>query len=411
MTVTAKKAGIIACIVSTVVSIATTIGLCFYFLYPQQNLLLENRQQIQFKATFNHTETIYMSINSTYIQYDLLRENQNQTGYLLTRFFSTPLPTFAQTFLTNSYIKKTNWDIFEIDNNNNHNFEIQYNSHYYPTLISLYGQMIYIDYLPDNITPYLYNSKYTITEFAFHRESKSKEKTLLTNDTAQIFDLLYNIKNPNDTEIMQDDDYISNLLPPKDVDPRCLIDMAYDAMLSGQNLVKTGYCNNYFVVGIGGTNFKNAGDIYANIKGALIDNFESGFNNLKNFDKTKVYDICTGYSLGGAIAKYMSKFKYCKNIVTFGSPLTHDYNKNIPIQEYINVMDDDSNGCCDYHWNMKCKTYGMLLTDPVTTILNGYHYNKLYIGKHNNNNCIGKFAYTVWKTGFHLHSSYQDNLP
>jgi hypothetical protein len=232
----------------------------------------------------------------------------------------------------------------------------------------------------------------------------------LDDDTSRIFSLLNGIINPNQTEITTDDNFASNLFPPKDVEPRCLIDLAYKAMMSGQNLVATGYCGNYFVVGIPGTNFKILGDIYANIKGALVDNYETGFKNLKNFDKSKIYDICAGYSLGGAIAKFMSKYKYCKNIVTFGSPLTHDYNKNIPIREYINVMDDVDNGCCEFHWNMECKTYGMLLTDPVTTILDGYHYNKLYIGKYTNNNCIGKFAYTAWKTGFVLHSTYQDNL-
>jgi hypothetical protein len=182
-------------------------------------------------------------------------------------------------------------------------------------------------------------------------------------------------------------------------------------MTSGQNLVATDYCNGYFVVGLPGTNFKNAGDIYANVKGALVDNYKTGFERLKNFDKTKIYDICAGYSLGGAIAKYMSKFKYCKNIVTFGAPLTRDYNKNIPIIEYINVQDDDSEeGCCEFNWNMECKTRGKLLTDPVTTILYGYHYNKKYIGKYQNENCIGKFAYTVWKTGFTLHETYYNNL-
>jgi hypothetical protein len=408
MTTTAKKAGIITCIVTAVLSVATSIGMGIWYLYPPSSSQL--RQQLQFTATYNNTETIYMTINSTYIQYDLLKENINKTGFLLTRFFSSPLPTFAQTFITNSYQKKTNWDIFDIDNNNNHAFEIQYNDQSYPTLISLHGQTIDIDYLADNITPLTYNNKYTITDFAFNFDNDTPKHNELSINTLLTFDLLSKIKNPNDTEITQDDDYISNLLPPKDVDPRCLIDLTYDAMMSGQNLVKTGYCNNYFVVGIGGTNFKNAGDIYANIKGALIDNFKSGFDNLRNFDRTKTYDICAGYSLGGAIAKYMSQFSYCKNIVTFGSPLTHDYNMNIPIREYITVQDADSNACCDYHWNMKCKTYGMLLTDPVTTILNGYHYNKFYIGEHSNNNCIGKFAYTVWKMGFELHSSYQDKL-
>lgn len=401
---TLKKAGLITCIVSSVLTILTSIGLGIYY-FTSQDLYRNN--SIQFKATFNQSETIYMTINSTYLQYDLLKENTNKTGYLLTRFFSAPIPTFAQTFINKSYQKKTNWDIFEIENNNdNQDFQIQYNSLQYPTFISLYNQHIDIDYLEDNITPVTYNSNYTIVDYTFSKDGKP-----LTPDTSNVFSLLNNIKNPNQTEIMIDDNFVSNLLPPKNVNPRCLIDLAYEAMMSGQNLVKTGYCNGYFVVGIPGTNFKNIGDIYADVKGALIDNYETGFKNLKNFDKTKIYDICTGYSLGGAIAKFMSQYKYCKNIVTFGSPLTHQYNKNVPIREYINVMDDDGDGCCAYHWNMKCKTHGMLLTDPVTTILNGYHYNQLYVGTHKNNNCIGKFAYTVWKTGFVLHSTYQDNLP
>ena len=93
----AKKAGIITCFISAVVSVATSIGLGIYYLYPPSHNL---QQQLQFTATFNNSETIYMSINSTYIQYDLLIPDQNKTGYLLTRFFSSPLPTFAQTFIS-----------------------------------------------------------------------------------------------------------------------------------------------------------------------------------------------------------------------------------------------------------------------------------------------------------------------
>ena len=404
-----KKSTIIACIISSVMSIATCIGLGIYF----SNHPFE-KNHVQFKATFNNTENIYMTINSSYIQYDLLYENQNQTGFLLTRFFSSPLPTFAQTFIDSSYQKKTKWDIFNIDNNNDQQNElkIEYNSKKLPTFISLHNQNIEISYEKDNITPLTYNKKYTITDFVFSSENKAIQSSSLKPDTVYIFSKLNNIKNPNNTEIIQDDNFASNLLPPKDASPRCLIDLAYKAMMSGQNLVATGYCNGYFVVGLPGTNFKNAGDIYADVKGALVDNYKSGFDRLKNFDRTKIYDICSGYSLGGAIAKYMSKFKYCKNIVTFGAPLTRDYNKNIPIIEYIHVQDDDDSeeGCCEFHWNMECKTRGKLLTDPVTTILYGYHYNKKYIGKYQNENCIGKFAYTVWKTGFNLHETYQDDL-
>ena len=405
-----KKISLIACIISSVVSIAAFVGIGIYAFSSPTSL---EKNQIQFKADFNNTENIYMTINSTYIQYDLVHENQNKTGYLLTRFFSSPIPTFAQTFLDSSYVKKTKWDIFNIDNNNDpeeNEFKIIYNSKNLPIFISLYSQNIEISYDRDNVTPLTYNKKYLISDFVFSSENKNSEASL-EPETVNIFSLLNNIKNPNSTEISEDDNFISNLLPPSDVSPRCLIDLTYKAMASGQNLVATDYCNGYFVVGLPGTNFKNAGDIYANVKGALVDNYKTGFDRLKNFDKTKIYDICAGYSLGGAIAKYMSKFKYCKNIVTFGAPLTRDYNKNIPIIEYINVQDDDSEeGCCEFNWNMECKTRGKLLTDPVTTILYGYHYNKKYIGKYQNENCIGKFAYTVWKTGFTLHETYYNNL-
>ena len=104
---TPKKAGIITCIVSSVLTILTSIGLGIYFFpYPHNNNSLH--KNIQFKATSNPSTTIYMSINSSYIQYDLLTENVNRTGYLLTRFFSSPIPTFAQTFINNSFQKKTN---------------------------------------------------------------------------------------------------------------------------------------------------------------------------------------------------------------------------------------------------------------------------------------------------------------
>ena len=197
---------------------------------------------------------------------------------------------------------------------------------------------------------------------------------------------------------------------PSDIDAKCLIALSYKAMTSGKNLVAYGKCSGYNVVGIPGTNFKNIKDIVANIKGATFDNYKSGFDNLKNFD-FKQYDICTGYSLGGAIAKFMSLNGYCKNVITFASPLTSKYNMDIPIIQYVNTI-DDMDGCCKRDWLGKCITKGMFLADPVTLIVKGNHQNVKYIGKRQNNECVGSFAYTVWKQGFDLHliSSYEPNL-
>jgi hypothetical protein len=69
-------------------------------------------------------------------------------------------------------------------------------------------------------------------------------------------------------------------------------------------------------------------------------------------------------------------------------------------------------GCCKRDWLGKCIKKGMFLADPVTLILKGNHENIRYIGERQNNECIGSFAYTIWKQGFDLHliSSYEPNL-
>lgn len=180
-------------------------------------------------------------------------------------------------------------------------------------------------------------------------------------------------------------------------------------MASGDNLVMYGNCNNYDIIALGGTNFKNYEDIWSNLFGGLNDNFKTGFNNLKNFDFKK-HKICTGYSLGGAISKYMAINNYCENVITFGTPLTNDYKTSIPIVQYINVI-DDNDGCCKRNWLGECIKKGMFLVDPVTLILKGNHQNIIYVGNKKNTECIGTFAYTVYKTKFNLHLSYENKLP
>ena len=210
----------------------------------------------------------------------------------------------------------------------------------------------------------------------------------------------------NENELIKNN---TNILITDNIDSKCLLSLAYNAMTLGNNLVSTGVCNGYSSIGIAGTNFENIKDILADIKGSLNDNYKSGFDNLENFEH-KQYDFCAGYSLGGSIAKYMSLNNYCKNIITFGSPLTMKYNEKIPIIQYINTIDDD--GCCKRNFIGICIKRGMFLVDPVTLILYGKHNNIKYIGNRKNNECVGDFAYTIWKRGFNLHllSTYENNL-
>ena len=295
--------------------------------------------------------------------------------------------------LDNNYLKISKWDNLNLNLQNNDISIIENNN-----VLNIDIDNIMLDIEFSNDIPTKINN-YTIVNYNFNNN---------LNDP--VIYLLKNIINPNLTELSQNQDEVNILLPPTDIDPKCLLSLSYKAMTSGNNLVAFGNCNGYSSIGIPGTNFENPKDIIADIKGALDDNYKTGFNNLKNFDKKK-YDFCTGYSLGGAIAKYMSLNNYCKNIITFGTPLTHEYNYSIPIIQYINSIDDED-GCCKRDWLGICKEKGMFLLDPVTLILFGNHENKRYIGNRKNNKCIGNFAYTVWKQKFNLHliSTYENNL-
>jgi len=344
---------------------------------------------------YGTNEIIYLKINKYHISYDILTDDKNKTGFLLTRFFlfDDNTPILCQTILNNEFEKITNWDIIEIDNKNNKVSIILLSI---SIIININGDILNIP-IENNIPINFRNFKITNYKYDGNLENES------------ILYSLNKISNPNITEIYNDPDTNPNITSVI-VDFDCLIGLVNKAMTLGPSMVFTGICNQYNSIGIQGTDFKDIGDIWSDISGALYDNYKTGFKRLKNFDY-KVYDICFGYSLGGGITKYMANNNYCKNVITIGSPLTFRYNNKIPIIQYINVI-DDNDGCCKFNWKGECKEYGMYLVDPVTLILKGKHENVKYIGNKINNNCIGNFAYTVYKDNFNLHMlwTYHDNL-
>jgi hypothetical protein len=375
---------IISVIIAVSITIVTGVGLYFY----------NNHIELNLKG-ISGTDTIFLDLNDNKVSYDIIKQSTNNTNYyLLNRFFNLNSEfILAETLLDNNYIKISNWNYLDTNLDTNNVIVTKKNN----TLnIDISDIMFTIEYVNNN--PSKIND-YNIVKYSIGSK---------IND--EVYSYLQNIKNPTIDEILKPKHTSSYIIPPE-VDPKCLIDLSYKAMTSGKQRVAVGICSGYNTVGIPGTDFNNPEDIIDDIRGALYDDYKSGFDNLKNFDRTKKYDFCTGYSLGGGIAKYMSLDNYCKNIITFASPLTMKYNTKIPIIQYINTIDDDD-GCCKRNWLGECIKRGMFLVDPVTLILQGNHENVKYIGKRQNNDCIGNFAYTVWKKGFDLHliSSYENNL-
>ena len=370
-----------------------SVGLYYYFNVPFYKEL-----NIKGLNTLNNNEILYLKVNDNAVSYDIIDNIVGTDNYLLTRFFifDNTHPTLCQTILNKNYTKLSNWDIVNIDTKEDSVIDIELTNR--NIKIDIDGILMNIKI--DNRKPVHYEN-YDILKYSFDKDLENEP----------VFDILNSISNPNSTDINNDTNITNPLLPPRNADPQCMLSLINQAMNSGQNLVKTGNCNGYKVVAVAGTNFKEAGDIWADVVGALGDNFKTGFERLKNFD-FKVYDICAGYSLGGGIVKYMATQNYCKNVFTIASPYTLKYNNKIPIVQYANTIDDEE-GCCKFNWLGECKEKGMFLADPVTLILTGSHRNLRYIGNRKNNNCVGTFAYTVWKSKFALHmlGVYEDNLP
>ena len=376
-----------------ITTVLTAIGIGSYIYYDSTHQPLS--AQLNLKGILEN-DLIFLNLNDNKVSYDTLKRSSINTNYLLNRFFNLDSDyVLVETLLDSNYKQISDWEYIDTNLDTS------------DLIVSKSGNTLSVDISNIMFDITYYNDiPIKINDYDIVKYNNTGGKI---NDT--IYSYLQNIQNPTVDDIAKNkiNHNIETTIPP-DIDPKCLIALSYKAMTSGKNLVAYGTCSGYNVVGIPGTNFKNIKDIVANINGATFDNYKSGFDNLKNFD-FKQYDVCTGYSLGGAIAKFMSLNGYCKNVITFASPLTSKYNMDIPIIQYINTI-DDMDGCCKRDWLGKCITKGMFLADPVTLILKGNHQNVKYIGKRQNNECVGSFAYTVWKQGFDLHliSSYEPNL-
>lgn len=374
-----------------ITSIIAAIGIGSYIYYDSTHDT--SNIQINLKGILGD-DLIFLDLNDNKVSYDTLKRSSINTNYLLNRFFNLDSDyVLVETLLDSNYKQISEWEFMDTNLDTN------------KLVVSKSGSTLSIDISNIMFDITYYNDiPIKINEYDVIKYNNTGGKI---ND--MVYSYLQNIKNPTFDDKNKINYNMTTTIPP-DIDAKCLIDLSYKAMTSGKNLVAYGTCSGYNVVGIPGTNFKNIKDIVANINGATFDNYKSGFDNLKNFD-FKTYDFCAGYSLGGAIAKFMSLNGFCKNIITFASPLTSKYNMNIPIVQYVNTI-DDIDGCCKRDWLGNCITKGMFLVDPVTLIVKGNHQNVKYVGKRQNNECIGSFAYTIWKQGFDLHliSSYEPNL-
>jgi hypothetical protein len=371
-----------------IISVITTIfiGICTGIYYATLDDYSTNFT-LSVKG-IQQNDLIFFNLENGKVSYDTLKKSSINSNFLLNRFFNLNSEyVMVETLLDGNYNQISDWEYIDTDVGTN-NF-----------IISKSGNTISVDVMFDII--YKNDIPVKINDYDIIKYNNTR-----INDF--VYSNLQNIKSPS-LNVNNLNRNLSSLVPP-DIDAKCLIELTYKAMTSGKDLVAYGKCSGYNVVGVPGTDFKNIKDIIANIKGATYDNYKSGFDNLKNFD-FKIYDFCAGYSLGGAIAKYMALIGYCKNVITFASPLTSKYNMDIPIIQYVNTI-DDTDGCCKRDWSGKCLKKGMFLTDPVTLIFKGTHVNIKYIGKRQNDDCIGSFAYTIWKQGFDLHliSSYEPNL-
>jgi hypothetical protein len=374
-----------------ITTVLTAIGIGSYIYYDSTHQPLST--QLNLKGILGN-DLIFLDLNDDKVSYDTLKRSSINTNYLLNRFFNLDSDyVLVETLLDSNYKQISDWEYIDTNLDTS------------DLIVSKSGNTLSVDISNIMFDITYYNDiPIKINDYDIVKYNNTGGKI---NDT--IYSYLQNIQNPKVDDIKKINYNITTVIPPN-IDTKCLLDLTYKAMVSGKNLVAYGKCGEYNAVGVPGTNFKNIKDIIANINGATFDNYKTGFDNLKNFD-FKIYDFCAGYSLGGAIAKFMSLNGYCKNVITFASPLTSKYNMDIPIIQYVNTI-DDIDGCCKRDWLGKCITKGMFLVDPVTLIVKGNHENIKYIGNRQNNECVGSFAYTVWKQGFDLHliSSYEPNL-
>jgi hypothetical protein len=193
-------------------------------------------------------------------------------------------------------------------------------------------------------------------------------------------------------------------------DMKCLAEGAQSAYNTGNNhdqnaVAKT--CGSRSVSCFQGTNPSSWRDIWADIKG-VVDNFQQGWSNIVQKNIRDTYkNVCTGHSLGGAIAKVNARKGKCGGVVTFGAPYTGNHPGNVPITQVINTHKAGWPNCCRRSWGW-CRNRDQYTADPVTNVgyIWGGHTNRYYINGGHRAQCWSSTIRSLASVGLHSMDNY-----
>jgi len=114
----------------------------------------------------------------------------------------------------------------------------------------------------------------------------------------------------------------------------CAAKLSSDVYGFGGNKGNVISCDGLNTVGFQGTNPAEMQDVADDLI-AVYDNFYSGWSHVEwgtnGVNQGTSYQLCTGHSLGGAIAKYNTLQGKCGQTITFGAPVTANHPGNIPL--------------------------------------------------------------------------------
>ncbi|NRA25054.1 MAG: hypothetical protein HRU08_11405, partial [Oleispira sp.] len=159
---------------------------------------------------------------------------------------------------------------------------------------------------------------------------------------------------------------------------RCVAEAAGLAYATPKrNGIYTTVCSGKSVLAFRGTDMQG-NDVLADIDGFLGGNYQMALDQVSwnGVDKRRSWDICTGHSLGGGIAKRFAH-NYparCGKIITFGAPAIQTKPKKEKVKEYINYLRGSK--ICDYCDAASCGPDAYRrFKDIVPTVVAGGHQN------------------------------------
>ena len=364
----------------------------------------------------NQNSTLYFDIKNKSVDYNILIDNGEIK--MLRRFSSMRM---YETLLSQNNTQITQWEEIQTNLGNNPKVNIAYDKTDSTKLIISIGD----DNVSVDFGSLLKNSQsvgfadYNIIDWSYGLQSLENDYNynIIKNIPVILPNILSN-RMLRQRHLTLADNYL-------DINMRkcmtILIRQSYNIPKfnnSISHMYAEGLCNGKSIIAYAGTNnYKDPrildslfiSDVVNDIYGGTIDNFKRGFEQFP-IPPNKIFDFAIGHSLGGALVKWgvsNNKLK-AKNVITYGSPYTSDYDESIPITQFINTV-DDSTACCQYGF-FNCAKYGVTYTDPVSQVLpftlNGRtskHINPYYLGSKKYISCQGSFAGTVYKTGASLH--------